>query len=143
VESNGLSGDFICIVTLCKWGRRDVAEAGPREKLPHSLGFDIGIHKSAVILGRMGVARKTEVAGRITALGETVNIASRLEDMTKELGVEVIQSQSTVQESNLPPDEMLVSRKVKMRGMRKALDASTTLWATELHATPMPAQRVS
>jgi adenylate cyclase len=58
----------------------------PREELPHPLGFDIGIHKSAVILGRMGIARKTEVAGRITALGKTVNIASRLEGMTKELG---------------------------------------------------------
>jgi hypothetical protein len=28
VESNGLSGDFICIVTLCKYGGREVAEAG-------------------------------------------------------------------------------------------------------------------
>lgn len=55
----------------------------------------------------------------------------------------MILSQSTAQESDLPPDEMLVSRKVKMRGMRKTIDASTTLWANELHATPMPVQRVS
>jgi adenylate cyclase len=115
----------------------------PREELPHPLGFDIGVHKSAVILGRMEVARATEVAGRITALGETVNIASRLEGMTKELGVEVILSQSTAQESDLPPDEILVSRKVKMRGMRKAIEGSTALWATKLHAAPMPGQRVS
>ena len=49
----------------------------------------IGIHSGPAILGRIGAAHRTEAIARLTALGETVNIASRLEQKTKDLGVQV------------------------------------------------------
>jgi adenylate cyclase len=56
--------------------------------LDRPLRLGIGIHLGAAIVGEMGYAR----AVSLTAVGDTVNIASRLESLTKEFGVELVVS---------------------------------------------------
>ena len=55
--------------------------------LPLRIG--IGLHSGPAIVGEMGYER----AAQITAIGDTVNTASRLESLTKEFEVELVVSQ--------------------------------------------------
>ncbi|NKB49854.1 MAG: 2Fe-2S iron-sulfur cluster binding domain-containing protein [Alphaproteobacteria bacterium] len=57
--------------------------------LPTPLRIGIGIHVGPAIVGEMGYARATS----ITAIGDTVNTASRLESKTKDYGAQLIISQ--------------------------------------------------
>ncbi|HJU15994.1 MAG TPA: adenylate/guanylate cyclase domain-containing protein, partial [Stellaceae bacterium] len=55
------------------------------------LRIGVGIHVGAVILGEMGYG----TAAQLTAIGDAVNIASRLESLTKGYGVELVLSEDT------------------------------------------------
>ncbi|GGF22124.1 adenylate/guanylate cyclase domain-containing protein [Aliidongia dinghuensis] len=57
--------------------------------LARPLRIGIGIHAGPTIIGEMGFGRTVSV----TAIGDAVNTASRLEAMTKEAGVELIVSE--------------------------------------------------
>jgi len=61
-------------------------------QVAETLRFGVGIHAGPVILGRIGGGADEG----LTALGDTVNIASRLEAATKELGNTVAVSDATV-----------------------------------------------
>ncbi len=105
-----------------------------REELPTPLNIGIGIHTGAAILGRIGAAGKNEAAKRITALGETVNLASRLEGLTKELGVQVVVSQATIDAAGLAPGDKVKARMVEVRGVSQPVPVLTALRATDLPA---------
>ncbi len=53
------------------------------------LRIGIGLHAGPSIVGEMGYERATQ----LTAIGDTVNTASRLESLTKEFGVQLVVSQ--------------------------------------------------
>ncbi|HJU15974.1 MAG TPA: adenylate/guanylate cyclase domain-containing protein, partial [Stellaceae bacterium] len=55
------------------------------------LRIGVGIHVGPVILGEMGYG----TAAQLTAIGDAVNIASRLESLTKGYGVELVLSEDT------------------------------------------------
>jgi adenylate cyclase len=59
--------------------------------LDKPLKIGIGIHAGPAIVGEMGYSRATT----LTAMGDTVNTASRLESMTKDLGAALVVSQHT------------------------------------------------
>ena len=56
----------------------------------------IGIQTGDAILGRIGVSSGSGAGERITALGDTVNTASRLESACKDLGVQLVVSEDTL-----------------------------------------------
>ena len=56
--------------------------------LPEPLRIGIGLHVGPVILGEMGYRQATT----LTAIGDTVNVASRLETLTKEYGAQLVVS---------------------------------------------------
>ena len=56
--------------------------------LREPLRIGIGLHAGPVILGEMGYRRATS----LTAIGDPVNVASRLEALTKELGAQLVVS---------------------------------------------------
>lgn len=93
-----------------------------RDELRTSLSMGIGLHTGPVILGRIGAAHRTESVARLTALGETVNIASRLEGKTKELGIQAAVSVYTMQVSGLVPDDTLIRQSVDIRGLSRPFD---------------------
>ncbi len=77
------------------------AALGMRESLRHlnralrsefdaEFRMGVGIHHGVAILGRIGHPSKRPV----TVIGDTVNVASRLESLTKDLGVDILVSET-------------------------------------------------
>lgn len=73
--------------------------------------YGIGIHAGEAIVGDIGFRGHTV----FTALGDSVNVASRLQDMTKNLNCLVIMSDEVCKTAGLPAD-VLTRREVEIRG---------------------------
>lgn len=69
---------------IADWNRQRIAEDEP----PIRIG--IGIHHGAAVLGDIGSKRRLEFA----VVGDTVNVASRIEGLTRALGVDLLVSDS-------------------------------------------------
>ncbi len=79
------------------------------EYLAEPLAIGVGIHCGPAVVGRMGYGRATSV----TAIGDTVNVASRLQDLTKQFKCQLVISeevakQAGVEVSTLPRHEVTV-----------------------------------
>ena len=109
-SSGGVVNEFVGDAVMALFGRDSNAETGCRQamtaahamlerleylnrtlaaELSEPLRVGIGIHTGPVILGEMGYAN---LKG-ITVVGDVVNTASRLEEMTKRFGVQVVMSE--------------------------------------------------
>ena len=82
------------------------------------LRLGIGIHSGNAIIGKMGYGE----ASTDTAIGDTVNVASRLEQLTKDYSCQLMFS-STVAENAEIDKTKLNSVKTKIRGKKDYLEA--------------------
>ncbi len=85
--------------------------------LDEPLRMGIGIHVGAVVLGSMGYGASRS----LTAIGDTVNTASRLEAETKKQKCVVCISADTASYAGIEPDGS-TQRNISVRGKRRSLD---------------------
>lgn len=75
------------VVTIEQWNAERAAVGEP------PVGIGVGVHFGNVIVGNIGDARRLEY----TVLGDTVNVASRLEHLTRELSASLVVSDDLIQ----------------------------------------------
>jgi adenylate cyclase len=97
--------------------------------LREPIRFGIGIHAGEVIIGDIGY-RDHMV---FTALGDAVNVAARLQDMTKNLACEAIFSEEIRVNAGLAADS-LPQQEVAIRGRRELMMVRTVTSAKTLSA---------
>jgi adenylate cyclase len=86
------------------------------EELAQPLKIGVGIHCGPAVVGRMGYGTTIHV----TAIGDTVNVASRLQDATKEYGCELVISEEVAKRSGLDTTA-LVRHELTVRNRREGL----------------------
>lgn len=89
-------------------------------ELQQPIQFGIGIHGGEVIIGDIGFRDHTI----FTALGDSVNVAARLQDMTKTLKCTVVISEEVCKNAGLAP-EKLTRTEVSIRGRDQPMMVST------------------
>ncbi len=67
-------------------------------ELPAPLKIGIGLHVGPLVLGRIG----HRASAATTVIGPAVNVASRLESLTKEHGVQIVASAELAERAGLP-----------------------------------------
>ena len=98
-----------------------------RAELDRPLRIGIGIHCGPVIVGEMGYGK----AAAITAIGDAVNTASRLEALTKDYDCELVVSDETVARAGLDFSEF-PHHEIEIRGKREMLAVTTFNRAADL-----------
>ncbi|WP_028134547.1 adenylate/guanylate cyclase domain-containing protein [Bradyrhizobium japonicum] len=106
--------------------------------LRQPIRFGIGIHGGEVIIGDIGY--RDHIV--FTALGDAVNVAARLQDMTKTLGCEAIVSDEISRSAGLA-DDALPHQEVAIRGRDEPLAVRVVADARELAALVDRSQRVA
>ncbi len=106
--------------------------------LRQPIRFGIGIHGGEVIIGDIGY--RDHIV--FTALGDAVNVAARLQDMTKTLACEAIVSDEISRSAGLP-DDALPHQEVAIRGRDEPLAVRVVADARELAALVDRSQRVA
>jgi adenylate cyclase len=96
-----------------------------KHELESPLRIGIGIHAGHAIIGEMGYERATT----LTAIGDTVNTASRLESMTKEVKAQLVVSEAVaelgqIDLSDYPRHDLAIRGRVEMLGVRAIADAA-------------------
>jgi adenylate cyclase len=96
-------------------------------ELEYPVQFGIGIHGGEVIIGDIGFRDHTV----FTALGDAVNVAARLQDLTKSLNCSVVISEEICKNAGVP-HEKLDRADVSIRGRDQPMTIRTAVDATAL-----------
>lgn len=96
--------------------RLDELNRDIKADLPEPLRIGIGLHVGPVILGEMGYRRATS----LTAIGDAVNVASRLEALTKEFGSQLVVSSRLASRAGVDLSAF-ESQDIDIRGRRRPL----------------------
>jgi len=87
-----------------------------QEELDSPLQIGIGLHRGNAIVGNMGYGE----AMAVTAIGNTVNVASRLEGACKTMGVQLVVSEEVLDAAGVEfPD--IKQTEVEVRGSEKPI----------------------
>jgi adenylate cyclase len=95
--------------------------------LREPIQFGIGIHGGDVVIGDIGYRERTV----FTALGDPVNVAARLQDMTKSLECQVIISDEVCRTAGIESDA-LGRTQVEIRGREEGMTIRTAVDSTVL-----------
>jgi adenylate cyclase len=95
------------------------------DKIPASLRVGIGIHSGSALVGNVGGHRRIKYGPR----GTTVNIASRIEGLTKYLGVDVLLSGQTISRLNIDPQRILRLGEYQVVGIQTPIELYTLIKA--------------
>jgi len=98
-------------------------------EIDQPLRIGIGIHAGPIIIGEMGYGGTSS----ITAIGDAVNTASRLEELTKEHGCELVVSEAVATRAGLDLSAF-PGYDVEIRGKREKLAVRTLPRAAQLPA---------
>ncbi len=71
------------------------------QHLDEPIKIGIGVHTGDAVIGKIGRASNSETSTRLTAIGDSVNVSSRLEQATKEFGVPLVISTHTAIKAGL------------------------------------------
>ncbi|MDA0166979.1 adenylate/guanylate cyclase domain-containing protein [Solirubrobacter ginsenosidimutans] len=93
------------------------------QALSEPLRMGIGMSSGDVMSGHVGSARRVEYA----AVGDTTNVASRLETLTRDLGAALLISDATRSRLSAPPEDLLSLGELKLRGR----DGRIVVWALD------------
>ena len=96
------------------------------EELEEPLRMGIGIHTGPAIVGHMGRG----AAIYLTAVGDTVHVASRLQDLTKQYKCHLIVSESVAQRAGIdvsgyPRHELTVRNRAEPIAIRTIVDVES------------------
>jgi adenylate cyclase len=101
------------------------------EALAHALvapiRFGIGLHAGISIAGDIGYERHAQ----FTVIGDPVNVAARLEALTKTLDCEVLMSEEVYERAGFGPDD-LPAHDVEARGREASVKARSAARAADL-----------
>ena len=95
--------------------------------LVQPIRFGIGVHAGVTIAGNIGYERHAQ----FTVIGDPVNVAARLEELTKTFGCEVMMSEEVYQRAGFGPDD-LPAHEVAPRGREAGLKARSAVRAADL-----------
>ncbi|MGH7927617.1 MAG: adenylate/guanylate cyclase domain-containing protein, partial [Candidatus Binatia bacterium] len=84
-------------------------------ELPMPLKIGVGVHSGPAVIGRMGYGSSIH----LTAIGDTVNVASRLQDLTKEYGCPLVISEEVAHRAGLDVNA-LPRHEITVRNRREA-----------------------
>lgn len=118
-------------------GVLDALNQSLHEEMRGMLEMGIGLHSGTAILGRIGAAGKGSAALGVTALGDTVNTASRLEGACKELNMQAIISKAVLDKAEAE-FAGLETQSIEIRGRAGALEVVMVKRATQLPALESP-----
>jgi adenylate cyclase len=104
--------------------------------LREPIRFGIGVNGGEVIVGDIGYRERVV----FTALGDAVNVAARLQELTKDLGCEVLVSEEVCRAANLAADPS-ATRDVAIRGRDSPISVRLVERAELLAAVALEAGR--
>jgi adenylate cyclase len=117
--------------------RVDALNSALAYALLEPIRFGIGVHAGVTIAGNIGYERHAQ----FTVIGDPVNVAARLEQLTKPFGCEVMMSEEVYQRAGFGADD-LPAHEVDARGRDASVKVRTVAKAADLAAliaAPAPA----
>jgi adenylate cyclase len=95
--------------------------------LVEPIRFGIGIHADVTVAGAIGYERHAQ----FTVIGDPVNVAARLQDLTKALACQVLMSEEVYERAGFGPDA-LPAHDVETRGREASVKARSVKRAADL-----------
>ena len=95
--------------------------------LVEPIRFGVGIHAGITVAGAIGYERHAQ----FTVIGDPVNVAARLQDLTKAMACEVLMSEEVYERAGFAPDA-LPAHEVETRGREASVKARSVARAADL-----------